>query len=74
MNRLIEGPEYEVHAEVRVDPERIALLVVDVQNDFVHQGGGLLVPDARGNNSRAQGGRDEVGASASASNQKGEIR
>jgi nicotinamidase-related amidase len=46
MNRSIEIPEYEVHVEVRVDPTRTALVVVDMQNDFVHQGGGLLVPDA----------------------------
>ena len=47
MNHLIEVPEYEVHVEVRVDPARTALVVVDMQNDFVHQGGGLLVPDAQ---------------------------
>ena len=46
MNRQIDVPEYELQAEVRVDPARTALVVVDMQNDFVHQGGGLLVPDA----------------------------
>jgi nicotinamidase-related amidase len=46
MSRLIELPEYEVHAGVRVDPARTALVVVDMQNDFVREGGGLLVPDA----------------------------
>ena len=46
MNRSIEIPEYEVHVEVRVDPTRTALVVVDMQNDFVHQGGSLLVPGA----------------------------
>jgi nicotinamidase-related amidase len=46
MNRLIDVPEYELQAEVRVDPVRTALVVVDMQNDFVHQGGGLLVPGA----------------------------
>src|SRR6476660_2811208 len=46
VNHLIEVPEYEVHVEVRVDPTRTALVVVDMQNDFVHQGGSLLVPDA----------------------------
>ena len=46
MSRSIEIPEYEVHAQVRVDPARTALVVIDMQNDFVHQGGGLLVPDA----------------------------
>jgi nicotinamidase-related amidase len=46
MNRLIEVPEYEVQADVRVDPAMTALVVVDMQNDFVREGGGLLVPDA----------------------------
>ena len=46
MSRSIEIPEYEVHGEVQVDPTRTALVVVDMQNDFVHQGGSLLVPDA----------------------------
>src|SRR3954451_18350881 len=46
MTRLIEVPEYEVQADVRVDPARTALVVVDMQNDFVREGGGLLVPDA----------------------------
>ena len=44
--RPIDVPEYEVREEVRVDPARTALVVIDMQNDFVHQGGGLLVPDA----------------------------
>jgi nicotinamidase-related amidase len=39
-------PDYAVQDEVHVDPARTALVVVDMQNDFVHQGGGLLVPDA----------------------------
>jgi nicotinamidase-related amidase len=47
MNRLIEIPEYELHVEVQVDPAHTALVVVDMQNDFVHQGGSLLVPDAK---------------------------
>jgi nicotinamidase-related amidase len=47
MNRLVEVPEYELHVEVQVDPAHTALVVVDMQNDFVHQGGSLLVPDAR---------------------------
>jgi nicotinamidase-related amidase len=46
MPRTIEVPEYEVHAEVRVNPARTALVVVDMQNDFVSEGGSLLVPDA----------------------------
>ena len=37
---------YEVQDEVRVDPARTALIVVDMQNDFVSEGGTLRVPDA----------------------------
>ncbi len=48
MSRTVEVPEYEVHAEVRVDPARTALVVVDMQNDFVKEGGSLVVPDAEG--------------------------
>ena len=32
--------------EVPVELGRTALLVIDMQNDFVHQGGSLVVPDA----------------------------
>jgi nicotinamidase-related amidase len=39
-------PEYLVHDEARVDPARTALVVVDMQNDFVADGGSLRVPDA----------------------------
>ncbi len=46
MARSVEVPEYEVHEEVRVDPARAALIVVDMQNDFVKEGGALVVPDA----------------------------
>jgi nicotinamidase-related amidase len=48
MPRTIEVPEYEIHDEVRVDPKRTALIVVDMQNDFVKEGGSLSVPDAEG--------------------------
>jgi nicotinamidase-related amidase len=41
-----EVPEYAVQDEVCVDPARTALVVIDMQNDFVKQGGSLLVPDA----------------------------
>jgi nicotinamidase-related amidase len=37
---------YEVLDAVRVDPARTALIVVDMQNDFVSEGGSLRVPDA----------------------------
>jgi nicotinamidase-related amidase len=44
--KSVEVPEYEVHEEVLVDPADTALIVVDMQNDFVKRGGSLLVPDA----------------------------
>ena len=44
--RIVEVPEYAVHEKVRVEPGRTALLVIDMQNDFVRQGGSLVVPDA----------------------------
>ena len=46
MARTVEVPEYEINEEVRLDPARTALVVVDMQNDFVKEGGSLLVPDA----------------------------
>jgi len=46
VNRLIEIPEYELHVEVQFDATHTALVIVDMQNDFVHKGGSLLVPDA----------------------------
>ena len=48
MARTVEVPEYEVHGEVRLDPARTALVVVDMQNDFVKEGGSLVVPEAAG--------------------------
>ena len=35
-----------MHEEVEVDPTKTALIVVDMQNDFVKEGGTLVVPDA----------------------------
>ncbi len=46
MTPSLEVPEYAVHDEVRLDPARTALVVVDMQNDFVRDGGSLQVPDA----------------------------
>ena len=43
----IQVPKYAVHDEVWVDPAKTALLVIDMQNDFVKRGGSLLVPDAQ---------------------------
>jgi len=48
MTRTIEVPEYEVSGEAIVDPAKTALVVVDMQNDFVKEGGTLVVPDAEG--------------------------
>jgi nicotinamidase-related amidase len=41
-----EVPEYVVHEEVYVDPASTALVVIDMQNDLVKQGGSLVVPEA----------------------------
>src|SRR5262249_28518129 len=46
MRRAIEVPPYRLHDEIRVDPTQTALVVVDMQNDFVGEGGSLRVPDA----------------------------
>ena len=54
MPRMVEVPEYEVRDEVRVDPARTALVVVDMQNDFVKEGGSLVVPDAEATIPRIQ--------------------
>ena len=45
--RMVEVPGYEVHSHVRVGPARTALVVVDMQNDFVSTDGSLRVPDAK---------------------------
>jgi nicotinamidase-related amidase len=42
----VEIPAYEVREEVTLDPRRSALLVIDMQRDFVDPGGALSVPDA----------------------------
>ena len=46
MPRTVEVPEYEISEEIHLEPERTALIVVDMQNDFVKEGGSLFVPDA----------------------------
>lgn len=48
MSRSLEAPEYDVRDEVVVDPSRTALIVGDMQNDFVKEGGTLVVPSAEG--------------------------
>jgi nicotinamidase-related amidase len=46
--RTVKVPEYEVQDHVRVDPSRTALIIGDMQNDFVTEGGTLVVPSAEG--------------------------
>ena len=46
MDARVEVPQYEMHKEAEVDPAKTALIVVDMQNDFVKEGGTLVVPDA----------------------------
>jgi nicotinamidase-related amidase len=58
MRRTIEVPEYRLHEEVRVDPARTALVVLDMQNDFVREGGSLRVPDAEATIPAISGLRD----------------
>jgi nicotinamidase-related amidase len=41
-----EVPQYAVEDEICIDPARTALIVIDMQNDFVKPGGSLLVPEA----------------------------
>ena len=48
MTRTVEVPEYEVQDGVRVDPSRTALIIGDMQNDFVTEPGTLVVPSAEG--------------------------
>ncbi|MDQ7820023.1 MAG: isochorismatase family cysteine hydrolase [Armatimonadota bacterium] len=43
----VEAPEYQVERRVLVDPRTTALVIVDMQNDFVTDGGALVVPQAR---------------------------
>lgn len=42
----VEVPDYAVQDEVGVDPAKTALVIIDMQNDFVKQRGSLLVPEA----------------------------
>src|SRR5215212_8820480 len=46
MVRTIDVPDYDVQDSVRVAPSRSALIIGDMQNDFVKEGGALVVPGA----------------------------
>jgi nicotinamidase-related amidase len=45
--RTVIVPEYVVTDRVEVNPKTTALLIVDMQNDFVKEGGKLVVPTAK---------------------------
>lgn len=42
----VDAPGYTVESRVVIDPHATALIVVDMQNDFVKEGGALVVGDA----------------------------
>ncbi len=44
--RTVEVPEYTIRHRVEFDSSRTALIVVDMQKDFVNEGGALYVPGA----------------------------
>ncbi len=46
IREAVEVPELEVKESITVDPSRSAVLVIDMQNDFVRSNGKLYVPDA----------------------------
>jgi nicotinamidase-related amidase len=46
MTRTVEVPDYPIAERVEVDPTRTALIVVDMQRDFVAADGALPVPGA----------------------------
>ncbi len=48
MTKTVDIPEYEVHRRVALDPASTALVIIDMQNDFVRDAGTLQVADAPG--------------------------
>jgi nicotinamidase-related amidase len=46
MPTTIEIPDYEVHKRVKLDPATSALVIIDMQNDFVRDEGTLQVESA----------------------------
>jgi len=55
MGERVEVPEYELRDRVQLDPATTAVVVIDMQNDFVKAGGSLQVPDAQGTIKAIQG-------------------
>jgi nicotinamidase-related amidase len=47
MTKTVEVPAYDIECRVAVDPGTTALVVVDMQTDFVDEDGRLPVPGAR---------------------------
>jgi nicotinamidase-related amidase len=54
MTDAVQVPDYQVDERVQLDPSDSALLVIDMQNDFVKEGGALHVPDAEATVQRIQ--------------------
>jgi nicotinamidase-related amidase len=48
MPTTVQIPDYEVHKRVTLDPASTALVIIDMQNDFVGDEGTLQVKDAPG--------------------------
>lgn len=46
MAKTVEVPDYTVEEQVTIDPGTTAVVVVDMQNDFVQQHGALPIPGA----------------------------
>jgi len=46
-NKTVEVPEIPFKDEVKLESGKTALIIVDMQNDFVKEGGALLVPSAK---------------------------
>jgi nicotinamidase-related amidase len=44
--QTVEVPEINFHSEIVLPAGKTALIIVDMQNDFVKEGGTLVVPDA----------------------------
>lgn len=47
VQKTVVVPEYEITEIMEVDPKKTALIIVDMQNDFVKEGGKLVVPTAK---------------------------